>query len=44
MKKRYWNTEVNESENQRITMAKKNFAENKNYVKPYLTLSNFHRN
>ena len=25
-------------------MAKKNFAENKNYVKPYLTLSNFHRN
>ena len=27
-----------------ITMAKKNFAENKNDVKPYLTLSNFHKN
>ena len=26
-----------------ITMAKKDFAENKNYVKPYLTLSDFHK-
>ena len=28
----------------KVTMAKKNFAENKIYVKPYLTLSDFHRN
>ena len=26
-----------------LTMAKKRFAENKNYVKPYLTLSDFYK-
>ena len=37
---------VNETlfESRSSTMAKNFFVENKNYVKPYLTLSDFHKN